>query len=297
MPRILALLATSDGCNARPTAGTLRSSSQEQLEDEWAKALETHDTTFLARVVAPDFHGTADSAKTFGRADVLSDAADTTTQLRNVRDQDREVRIYDNGTVAVVTALGSWTVEKGKLWLNGKDLRGLPLTRRKRAIERVIPATSTVLSRVFAVEGRGRDLFAASEKLDLEGIVAKRKADPYAPSTVWYKVDPFDTFRDCCRPLGSEYLKDLGSPDHKGPPTQIGATPRGPRRGHGLGLGSPSRVPKSSRADRVGVASRQSSNSCGSVTAYVTPRQTRLNQKAPPTHKSRRGFNVVDGPG
>jgi ATP-dependent DNA ligase len=45
-----------------------------------------------------------------------------------------------------------------------------------------------VLSRLFAVEGRGRDLFGAAERLDLEGIVAKRKADPYAPSTVWYKV-------------------------------------------------------------------------------------------------------------
>jgi bifunctional non-homologous end joining protein LigD len=74
------------------------------------------------------------------------------------------------------------------LWLNGKDLRTLPLTRRKRALERVIPATSTVLSRVFAVQGRGRDLFAAAERLDLEGIVAKRKADAYAPTTVWFKV-------------------------------------------------------------------------------------------------------------
>jgi ketosteroid isomerase-like protein len=85
-----------------------------QLEDQWAKAIEAHDTTFLTRVLAPDFHGTSDSGKTFGRADVLRDAADTATQLRNVRDQDREVRIYGNGTVAVVTALGSWTVEKGQ---------------------------------------------------------------------------------------------------------------------------------------------------------------------------------------
>ncbi len=45
-----------------------------------------------------------------------------------------------------------------------------------------------MLSRVFAVEGRGRDLFAAAERLDFEGIVAKRKKDPYTPSTVWYKV-------------------------------------------------------------------------------------------------------------
>ena len=74
------------------------------------------------------------------------------------------------------------------LWLKGKDLRGLPLTRRKRALERVIPATSTVLSRVFAVERRGRDLSAAAERLDLEGIVAKRQQDPYGPATVWYKV-------------------------------------------------------------------------------------------------------------
>ena len=74
------------------------------------------------------------------------------------------------------------------LWVNGKDLRDLPLTRRKRALERIIPATTTVLSRAFAVEGRGRDLFAAAERLDLEGIVAKRKADAYAPDTVWFKV-------------------------------------------------------------------------------------------------------------
>jgi bifunctional non-homologous end joining protein LigD len=67
------------------------------------------------------------------------------------------------------------------LWLNGRDLRGLPLTRRKSALERVIPATSTLLSRVFAVEGRGRDLFAAAERLDLGGIVAKRKVDSYVP--------------------------------------------------------------------------------------------------------------------
>jgi hypothetical protein len=49
-------------------------------------------------------------------------------------------------------------------------------------------ATSTVLSQVFSIRGAGRDLFAAAERLDLEGIVAKRKADPYGPEAVWYKV-------------------------------------------------------------------------------------------------------------
>jgi bifunctional non-homologous end joining protein LigD len=74
------------------------------------------------------------------------------------------------------------------LWLDGKDLRSLSLWRRRRHLERLVPATSTVLSRLFAMEERGRDLFAAVERLDLEGIVAKRKRDPYAPTTTWLKV-------------------------------------------------------------------------------------------------------------
>jgi bifunctional non-homologous end joining protein LigD len=74
------------------------------------------------------------------------------------------------------------------LWVNGKDLRGLPLRRRKRALQRIIWATTTVLSQVFSTEGRGRELFRAAERLDLEGMVAKRKADRYRPETVWYKI-------------------------------------------------------------------------------------------------------------
>jgi hypothetical protein len=52
----------------------------------------------------------------------------------------------------------------------------------------VIPAATTIVSQVFSIEERGRDLFAAAERLDLEGIVAKRKADPYRPETVSYKI-------------------------------------------------------------------------------------------------------------
>ena len=34
----------------------------------------------------------------------------------------------------------------------------------------------------------GRKLHEAAQRLDLEGIVAKRKADLYSPQTIWYKV-------------------------------------------------------------------------------------------------------------
>lgn len=74
------------------------------------------------------------------------------------------------------------------LWLPARDLRGLPLDGRKRALHRLVPAATTVLSQVFSVEERGRDALAAAERLDLEGIVAKRKADPYAPGTIWYEI-------------------------------------------------------------------------------------------------------------
>jgi bifunctional non-homologous end joining protein LigD len=74
------------------------------------------------------------------------------------------------------------------LWVEGKDLRPLLLTRRKQMLTRLIPATTTMLSQVFSIAERGRDLFAAVQRLDLEGIVAKRKADSYQPETVWYKI-------------------------------------------------------------------------------------------------------------
>jgi bifunctional non-homologous end joining protein LigD len=74
------------------------------------------------------------------------------------------------------------------LWVNGRDLRALPLTRRKRVLQRVVQATSTALSQVFTMEGRGCDMLRAAERLDLEGIVAKRKPDPYGPDAVWYTI-------------------------------------------------------------------------------------------------------------
>jgi bifunctional non-homologous end joining protein LigD len=74
------------------------------------------------------------------------------------------------------------------LWLNGDDLRACDLARRKRVLNRIVRTTSTALSRVFCVRARGRELFGAVERLDLEGIVAKRLADPYTPETVWRKI-------------------------------------------------------------------------------------------------------------
>jgi ATP-dependent DNA ligase len=41
---------------------------------------------------------------------------------------------------------------------------------------------------VLGVEEHGRELYEAVQRLDLEGIVAKRKTDPYSPQSTWYKI-------------------------------------------------------------------------------------------------------------
>ncbi len=74
------------------------------------------------------------------------------------------------------------------LWLNGRDLRGLPLTRRKRLLDVAVPANTAHLMKVLSIEGDGIALFKATEKLDLEGIVAKPRASTYDAQATWYKV-------------------------------------------------------------------------------------------------------------
>ncbi len=74
------------------------------------------------------------------------------------------------------------------LWINGRDLSRQSLTIRKRRLAEIIPESTQTMSRVLTVDGDGRELFEAVQRLDLEGIVAKRKVDSYGPQTVWYKV-------------------------------------------------------------------------------------------------------------
>lgn len=70
------------------------------------------------------------------------------------------------------------------LWLNGKDLRHQPLWRRKRALKKLIEGSP--IGYVDHVESP--ELFRIAVEKDLEGIVAKRKGDVYAPETEWVKV-------------------------------------------------------------------------------------------------------------
>jgi bifunctional non-homologous end joining protein LigD len=70
------------------------------------------------------------------------------------------------------------------LWLNGVDLRLLPLHRRKAQLRKLTRLTS--IGYVDAMDDP--ELFDATGRMDMEGIVAKRRNDAYAGETRWVKV-------------------------------------------------------------------------------------------------------------
>jgi bifunctional non-homologous end joining protein LigD len=75
------------------------------------------------------------------------------------------------------------------LWLEGTDLRPRPLAERKQALCGLLPKDTGPLYKILTLEEDGRALFSAIRKMDLEGIVAKRKSDPYESGTTWYKIN------------------------------------------------------------------------------------------------------------
>lgn len=71
------------------------------------------------------------------------------------------------------------------LWLNGRDLREQPFSKRKTLLRKLLVGQTAV---AYVEAHRSANLFEAVARLGLEGIVAKRAADPYAASTKWVKV-------------------------------------------------------------------------------------------------------------
>ncbi len=72
--------------------------------------------------------------------------------------------------------------------LDGRDLRVLPLAERKRKLAELLPADTGPLYKILTIEEYGRALFEATRKLDLEGIIAKRKGDAYGPAAKWFSI-------------------------------------------------------------------------------------------------------------
>src|SRR5881227_1208840 len=78
------------------------------------------------------------------------------------------------------------------LYLNGKDLRVLPLLERKAILKKLLRRKRSRILYLDHVESDGRLLFEEIVKMDLEGIVCKRKDSAYKvsekPSPHWIKI-------------------------------------------------------------------------------------------------------------
>ena len=72
---------------------------------------------------------------------------------------------------------------------NGEDTRYLPLADRKLRLRSVMPTQAERLSYCDHIDSEGDELFRLACENDLEGIVAKRKCDPYLQEhAAWLKI-------------------------------------------------------------------------------------------------------------
>ena len=77
------------------------------------------------------------------------------------------------------------------LWLEGKDLMALPLTERRKILKKNIPSGHPVIKLSDTFDASGSSFFALAEKMQLEGIMAKKADSLYIPgnrSKDWLKI-------------------------------------------------------------------------------------------------------------
>jgi len=124
-----------------------------------------HDWTNRFKKVADDaWHIKAGSAIVDG--EVVVPAADGTTDFSVLQNE-----LKGRSTSIVLVAFDL-------LYLNGRDLRKLPLFQRKTELKKIIDGTEIQTSESFELEGR--EMFEHACKIGLEGIVSKVRDSAYA---------------------------------------------------------------------------------------------------------------------
>lgn len=77
------------------------------------------------------------------------------------------------------------------LWLNGRDVTGLPLQQRRWLLKTVLPAQEGLIRMSENFDAPATEFLAAAGKLGLEGIIAKKAESIYVPgerSGDWLKI-------------------------------------------------------------------------------------------------------------
>ena len=123
-----------------------------------------HDWTHRFKKVAHDAWGIkATSAVIDG--EIVVPAADGTTDFSVLQNE-----LKGKSTKIVLVAFDL-------LYLNGRDLRKLPLIQRKAELKKIVDGSDVQFSETFEIEGR--EMFAHACKLGLEGVVSKVRDSPY----------------------------------------------------------------------------------------------------------------------
>lgn len=112
---------------------------------------------------------------------------------------DGEVVVLDEKGQSNFNGLQNWRSEADGelifyvfdlLWLDGRDLMGLPLTERRALLQPLVPAEGNIrYSESF--DASGTEFFAAAQKMGLEGIIAKKMDSLYTPGVrtrEWLKI-------------------------------------------------------------------------------------------------------------
>src|SRR5882757_1969169 len=123
-----------------------------------------HDWTNRFKKVAHDaWRIKANSAVVDG--EIVVPAADGTTDFSVLQNE-----LKGKSTSIVLVAFDL-------LYLNGRDIRKLPLFQRKAELKKILTDTDVQFSESFELDGR--EMFAHACKLGLEGVVSKVRGDPY----------------------------------------------------------------------------------------------------------------------
>jgi len=131
-----------------------------------------HDWTHRFKKVSHDaWHIKAAAAVIDG--EIVVPAADGTTDFSVLQNE-----LKGQSTKIVMVAFDL-------LYLNGRDLRKLPLHRRKAELKKIIAGTEIQFSESFEIDGHA--MFEHACKVGLEGVVSKVRdsAYPMGRSNVW----------------------------------------------------------------------------------------------------------------
>jgi bifunctional non-homologous end joining protein LigD len=113
---------------------------------------------------------------------------------------DGEILVIDKQGKANFGALQNWRSEADGdlvyyafdiLWYEGKDITALPLNERQAILKEILPTNDDQIRLSKTFTANGLDFFAAAQKMQLEGVMAKRADSAYVPdsrSKDWLKI-------------------------------------------------------------------------------------------------------------